>query len=127
MSEATKQRKASCASCPWVMDGDRTCHFDPKVLKNTVVKEMEKGGIHPCHSNEEYMCSGYLAFAEKNLRYGVDSLQLVRIYGRLSGFDYEKVNKRLNVFSSVKEMLADHRLRMKSILGSQKASEVKVS
>lgn len=125
--DATKQRKSACSSCPWIADGDRELHFDPEVLKNTIVQEMVRGGIHPCHSSSEYMCSGYLAFAEKNLQFGVDTLQMVRISARLGVFDYDLVNKDLSVFKSVKAMLADHRRRMKSIFGSKKVSEGKSS
>jgi Family of unknown function (DUF6283) len=118
---ATKQRKSACSSCPWIVDGDRTCHFDPSVLKKTVVDAMNSGSIHPCHSGGEFMCSGYLAFAEKNLPAGVDSLQMVRISSRLGMFDYNLVNEELNVFSSVKAMLSDHKKRMSSIFGSKLA------
>lgn len=113
MTEATKQRKSACSSCPWISDGDRTVHFDPDILRRSVVDAMERGSIHPCHSGGEYMCSGYLAFAEKNLRGGADALQMVRISARLGMFDYGLVNTNLNVFKSIKAMLADHKKRMR--------------
>lgn len=113
---ATKQRLSACSTCPWIKDGDRTCSFDPETLKQSVVEYMEKGQIHPCHSASEFMCSGSLAFAEKHLPYGVDTLNMVRIASRLGIFDHSLVNKSLNVFSSVRAMLADHRKRGKQLL-----------
>lgn len=121
--DATKQRKMTCSSCPWIVDGDRGLHFDPKVLEATVVKALQNGQIHSCHSSRNHMCSGYLAFAENNLRAGVDTLQMVRISARLGMFDYDLVNKDLNVFDSVKAMLKDHRQRMNSVFGSKKMVE----
>jgi hypothetical protein len=115
MEESTKQRAAACASCPWIKDGDRNVCFDPDVLSDTVVESMRHGNIHPCHSAKEYMCSGYLAFAEANLRAGVHELQMVRIADRLGLFDEALVNKDLNVFASVKELLADHKRRFKGV------------
>lgn len=120
--DATKQRKASCSSCPWVIDGDRSLHFDPNVLEKTVVRAMQNGELHSCHSSSEHICSGYLAFAENNLQAGVDTLQMVRISARLGMFDYDLVNKDLNVFSSVKAMLKDHSQRMNSVFGSKKVA-----
>jgi Family of unknown function (DUF6283) len=111
MTECTKQRKGACSTCPWVKDGDRTQYFPPAFLKRSVVHAMERGNIHPCHGNNEFMCSGYLSFAEQRLSSGVDTLQMVRIGGRLGVFDYDMVNTDLNVFGSVKEMLADHEER----------------
>ena len=113
MTEATKQRAAACASCPWIKDGDRSVCFDPDVLSNTVVAAMQHGDTHDCHSAKEYLCSGYLAFAQANLRAGVYGLQMVRIADRLGLFDESLVNKELNVFPSVKAMLADHKRRFK--------------
>lgn len=110
---ATKQRESACSTCPWIKDGDRTCHFDPSTLEKTVVAAMNAGNIHACHSAKEFMCSGYLAFAEKNLRAGVYQLQMVRISDRLGMFNYDLVNKELNTFPSVKAMLLDHKKRMK--------------
>jgi hypothetical protein len=113
VAEATKQRKAACSSCPWVVDGDRAVHFDPETLEKTIVDSLKRGNIHPCHSATEFMCSGYLAFAEASLPAGADSLQMVRIASRLRIFDYSMINKDLNVFASVKKMLADHKQRSK--------------
>lgn len=114
MTEATKQRKAACSSCPWVKDGDRSVCFEPEALLRTVIDAMNHGNIHPCHSGKEYMCSGYLAFADMNLRGGVYGLQMVRIADRLGLFDKSMVNKSLNVFSSIKAMLSDHKKRLKN-------------
>jgi hypothetical protein len=111
VAEATKQRKAACSSCPWVVDGDRAVHFDPETLEKTVVDSLRHGNIHSCHSATEFMCSGYLAFAEANLPGRAYSLQMVRIASRLGMFDHSIINKDLNVFASVKKMLADHKKR----------------
>jgi hypothetical protein len=111
MTECTKQRKGACSTCPWVKDGDRSKYFPPASLKKSVVDAMERGNIHPCHDNKDFMCSGYLSFAEQRLRGGVGALQMVRICGRLGMFDYDMVNTDLNVFGSIKEMLADHKAR----------------
>jgi hypothetical protein len=113
MREATKQRKSVCSSCPWIVDGDRAVYFEPDALEKTVVDAMNRGNIHSCHSASEYMCSGFLAFAENNLHGGVDALQMVRISSRLGMFDYGLVNSELNVFPSIKSMLSDHKKRMK--------------
>ncbi len=106
-----KQRKSACSTCPWIVDGDRSCHFDPQTLKKTIVDTMRSGHVQSCHSADSYMCSGSLAFAEKTLPKGVFSLNMVRIAARLGMFDHKKINKKLNVFSSVTAMLKDHKDR----------------
>lgn len=111
---ATQQRKAACSSCPWVKNNDRTVCFDPKDLERTVVDAMQRGNIHPCHSENDYMCSGYLAFAEKNLKGGANSLQMTRIAARLHMFNFKLINIDLDVFSSIKSMLSDHKKRRKN-------------
>jgi hypothetical protein len=100
-SSCSKQRSTACSTCPWIADNDRTQYFPPESLERSTVAEMQRGNIHPCHKAEEFMCSGYLAFAEKNLPFGVDSLGTVRVMERLGGFDRALVNPDLNVIKTV--------------------------
>ena len=66
MSEATKQKKTPCSSCPFMAEGgDRSACFEPEALEKTVVDYLRNGNIHTCNSDQEYMCSGYLSFAEQ--------------------------------------------------------------
>jgi Family of unknown function (DUF6283) len=110
-SSCTKQRRSACSTCPWITDNDLTQYFPPESLERSTVAEMQRGNIHPCHKAEEFMCSGYLAFAEKNLPFGVDSLGAVRVMERLGAFDRSLVNPDLKVFKSVKAMLKNHKMR----------------
>lgn len=112
MTEAAKQKRTPCPSCPFMAEGgDRTSCFKPEALEQTVVHYLRNGGIHPCHKNQEYMCAGYLSFAEQALPQGAVELQMVRISERLGMFDWGLVDDGLPVFESVEEMLENHAAR----------------
>jgi len=115
MPEATKQKRSACSSCPFRSDVTNTC-FPPEKLEETVLDYLDNGRIHPCHSNTDYMCSGYLRFADKYFESngGMFALQMVRISDRLGLFDETKVPTNINVFSDVSEMLDSHQERMDS-------------
>jgi hypothetical protein len=119
--EAMLQRSKACASCPFLQDGHQYC-FKPSVLRKTVVRAMRDGQIHPCHSDRRYGCSGYLAFAEKNLPGGVMGMLVPYIAHAMGIFDPQKINLELNVFGSIQEMLSTHRIRcIESVKTNEKA------
>ncbi len=106
---ATKQKKSPCSSCPFMAEGgDRKACFKPEALERTVIDYLEKGGIHPCHGDQEFMCAGYLSFAEQTLRAGAESLHMVRISERLGMFDWDLVDDELPVYQDIEEMLDSH-------------------
>lgn len=111
MSRCSKQRRTACKTCPWIRDGDQSSYFVPETLEKTIVDTMRNGYLQECHSQTDYMCSGSLAFLEKNIPGGVFQLQMVRIADRLGFFDLGKVNTDLQTFGSVEEMLKEHAKR----------------
>lgn len=121
MPEITQKVKA-CKSCPFVADGDRSLCFDPNELRRTVVNHLDMGLVHPCHSDKNTLCAGYLSFAEQRLKGGAEALQMVQIAHRLGLLDFNKI-PILNVFPSIAAMLRDHTRR--SGLTLKRAKKIK--
>lgn len=107
---ACHQRTSHCQNCPFWKQSNPDYGFSPEALQGTVVDHLEKGLIHPCHSNKKYMCTGYLSFAEQTFDDGILSLNSGRVAARLGLLDPEKIPK-IEVYSCIAEMLEEHGMR----------------
>lgn len=83
--------------------------LDRETLQRTVIYNLENGYIHPCHTVQEHMCTGYLSFVHHKLATegGLQSLMLGRI-----GLDFGLIKPEnipeLNIFDTVEDMLESH-------------------
>ena len=107
---ATQQKKTACASCPFIQSGDLSYCFDPNVLKTTVVEYLNEGCLHPCHSQQQKMCTGYLSFVKQYVEGGIYSFPMARLASALKLLKPTLIPD-LNIFKSVEEMLDSHRER----------------
>lgn len=108
--QATQQKSTTCASCPLIQSGDLSYCFDPNVLKTTVVEYINKGCLHPCHSQQQKMCAGYLSFVKQHIEGGIYSFPMARLAIALKLLNPLLIPD-LNTFGSVDEMLASHSQR----------------
>jgi hypothetical protein len=72
-----KQRKERYSSCPWSTTARD--YFEVETLKKTILATEDDGRLHTCHSNDTFLCSGFLGYAEKALEHGIESLNMGRI------------------------------------------------
>ena len=107
---ATQQKKTTCASCPFIQSGDLSYCFDPNVLKTTVVEYLNKGCLHPCHSQQQKMCTGYLSFVKQYVPGGIYSFPMARLAIAFKLLEPTRIPD-LDTFKSVEEMLDSHHKR----------------
>jgi hypothetical protein len=108
--QATQQKSTACASCPLIRSGDPSYCFDPNVLEKTVVEYLNKGCLHPCHSQQQKMCTGYLSFVKQHVEGGIYSFPMARLAIALK-FLKPILIPNLDTFESVEEMLKSHSRR----------------
>lgn len=83
--------------------------LDRETLQHTVVYNLDNEYIHPCHTEQENMCTGYLSFVHHKLKAkgGLDSIMLGRL-GVARGLIKPNAIPDLDIFDTVEDMLEDH-------------------
>ncbi|NEO43190.1 MAG: hypothetical protein F6K55_03330 [Moorea sp. SIO4A3] len=95
-----KQKQHCCKSCPWLDIEDRKVYFEPKNLMYKMRHYLRNGLIHHCHSNEEYLCPGQIAFIDETI--GLKNFPHTKAIDR--GLITEEI-----VYSSLQEMEQGHK------------------
>jgi hypothetical protein len=111
---ASKQRVKPCGSCPMI-PGSTTC-FSRSALKGSLVKNIENGYVHPCHSDDQFACAGSLSFIKQHEPGGLDSKFVVAFAIGTGLYDRELIED-LPVYGSIEAMLSDHDRKSKLIGG----------
>jgi hypothetical protein len=104
------QKNDVCKSCPLLVNGDPKYYAEPAKLNETVGKYYRDESLHPCHSEPDTFCTGFLAFIGENHPNGFKGYKMARLAIFMGLLDCSKVPS-LKVFNSVEEMLQAHESR----------------
>jgi hypothetical protein len=106
-NQGSIQKKKTCKTCPFLKEIEMP--LDRKTLERTIVSNLNNGYIHPCHTTQENMCTGYLAFIhhKQQSEGGLQSNMVCR-YAVSIGLVREEDIPEIDVFNAMEEMLESH-------------------
>lgn len=111
------QKIKHCSTCPFVkpdpLDPHPSC-FSPEALDRTVIEYLDSGRVHPCHSDSESFCAGYLSYCKHKAKGGLLEMPILMFGVQLGLIDPDAIAE-LDTFDSIPEMLASHGARCESI------------